>query len=257
MVDALGSARAALPSLRTVVLAPIRPQTYLNLLYLGLAFPLGLAYFVALSVGFSLGIAVTLLVVGIVLLLAMFVLVLVLGTVERYLAVWLLRVDIPDPDWAVLDAEGPKHRVLALLLDANTWTALVFLATKLGVGVVSFSALVTLLVTSVVLVGAPLATYDDPARNVGFITGGPVDLPFSLYVPWQDLRVGVEFVLRLSTWRVDTLPEALLVSSFGVVVLVASLNALNGLAWLSGQYARLLLSPWDDLPGWVPVLGAD
>jgi hypothetical protein len=37
----------------------VRPQTYLNLLYLALLFPLGLTYFVALTVGFAFSLALS------------------------------------------------------------------------------------------------------------------------------------------------------------------------------------------------------
>ena len=42
----------------------VKPQTYLNILYLLLAFPLGIAYFVFLVTGFSLGISLLILWVG-------------------------------------------------------------------------------------------------------------------------------------------------------------------------------------------------
>lgn len=37
---------------------------------------------------------------------------------------------------------------------------------------------------------------------------------------------------------------------------VASPNLLDGLAWLAGQYARLLLGPRSALPEWLSLLGS-
>jgi hypothetical protein len=41
-----------------------KKQTYKNVLYLFLAFPLGIAYFVFLSIGFALGLGLSVLVIG-------------------------------------------------------------------------------------------------------------------------------------------------------------------------------------------------
>ena len=70
-------------------------QSYLNALYVLLAFPLGLFYIIFLVVGLSLGISLLILWVGILILLV------VLGgwwafaAFERQMAIWMLREDIP------------------------------------------------------------------------------------------------------------------------------------------------------------------
>ena len=50
----------------------VRPRTYGNLLYLWLGFPLGLAYFVGLTVGISTGLPLSLLWIGLAILLVTF-----------------------------------------------------------------------------------------------------------------------------------------------------------------------------------------
>jgi ABC-type transport system involved in cytochrome bd biosynthesis fused ATPase/permease subunit len=47
----------------------------------------------------------------------------------------------------------------------------------------------------------------------------------------------------MTSWEVDTLPEALAMSGLGLVALWVSINVLNGVAWLCGQWTRLLLGP--------------
>src|SRR6478736_1122150 len=67
-------------------LAPFRLRTYANLLYLWLAFPLGLFYFVTLITGFSLGLGLLIVWVGLLVLLVMMLVVWALGGFERTLA---------------------------------------------------------------------------------------------------------------------------------------------------------------------------
>lgn len=74
-----------------------RGETYLNIIYLLLAFPLGTAYFVFLVTGLSLGLSLLIIWVGIPILLFMIVAWWGLVVFERQLAIWLLHVDIP-PD---------------------------------------------------------------------------------------------------------------------------------------------------------------
>jgi hypothetical protein len=128
------------------------------------------------------------------------------------------------------------------VLDPAVWTGVVFLASKLLFGVVSFTLLMTLLVPAGVLVATPLF-YRTPGARVGVFLGDGITQELSLYVPWEELLVGVSFVVRLTSWEVDTFPEALAMSLLGVLALVLSLNVLNAAAWLSGRWVGLLLGP--------------
>jgi hypothetical protein len=244
MSGVLATLRASVPrpTLRAVATAPLRPRTYGNLLYLALAFPLGLAYFVFLAVGLSLSVGLSFLLVGVPLFVAVLLVALLLVTVERYLVAWLLGVEVGTPDWPFLDREGAVARGRALVLDPAVWTGVVFLATKLAFGTASFVLLLTLLLPAGVLVATPLF-YRTPGARVGLFLGDGISRELSLYVPWEQLLVGVSFVVRLSSWEVDTLPEALAMSTLGVIGLILALNVLNVVAWLGGRWARLLLGP--------------
>jgi len=163
-----------------------------------------------------------------------------LAAAERRLATALLGVDIDPPGWKLADGEALLDRVRALVLDPAVWLGLVFLLSKLFVGVAAFTLLVSLLVPAGVLVATPLY-YQTPGVEVGVFLPGAVSRELSIYVPWNELLVGVSFVVRLTSWQVDSLGDALLMSGLGVVVLVAVVNLLNGAAWLCGRWARLLL----------------
>jgi hypothetical protein len=228
------------PSLRAVASAPFRLRTYRNLLYLALAFPLGIGYLVFFSVGLGLSVGLAIILVGVPLFLVVLLVTTGLVTVERWLATALLGVGIDPPDWRFTGREGVRDRAIGLVADPVVWLGLLFLASKFAIGVGAFVLLVTLLVPAVVLVGTPLF-YDTPGVRVGVFLPTDISRELSLYVPWNELLVGVSFVLRLSSWQVTSLPGALAMSVLGVLVLVLSLNVLNGAAWLCGRWARLLL----------------
>lgn len=131
-------------------------QTYKNLLYLCLAFPLGILYFTALSTGFALGMALSVLVVGVGILLVMLVGVRYLGAFERGLANRLLGTDIQPPDDIAPDGDGFVALGKTYVGAASTWRQLGFLFVKFFLGFVSFFLLTLFLGVAVDLVLAPV-----------------------------------------------------------------------------------------------------
>lgn len=231
------------PTLREALAVPLRPQTYRNLLFLLLAFPLGLVYFVLLAVGLSIGVGLAITVVGIPIVVATLALATGLGAAERKLSALLLGIDIEPPAASPLslaDDRSVLDRVTALVTTLRTWTAVLYLASKLLLGLVSFFLIMTLLVTAVTLLVVPFV-YDQPGVYVGLALDGPTTLHPALAYGWEGLLVGFRAAIELTSWQVTTLPEALLVAGLGFGLIVVALNVLNGLAWLSGQYARIML----------------
>jgi hypothetical protein len=102
--------------LRSVFGVPLRLQTYRNLLYLVLAFPLGLAYFIFVSVGVSLGIGLAITVIGIPILLVVLAISTGLARFEREVAAILLGVTIETPESSTPDTlvERAKRLVIDL-----------------------------------------------------------------------------------------------------------------------------------------------
>lgn len=194
--------------LRWFVGVPFRPRTYANLLYLALAFPLGLVYFVTVVTGLSLGIGLSITLFGIPLLLLTLLTILFLGALEAKLATHLVGIDTPVPE--ALRADNPRSLVQAEdgLLDAlkatviapTTWTTLVVVVAKFVYGILAFTVLVTAVTLTLVLVAAPFA-YDHP-----------------------------DFVYTIGHHTVETLPEALAFAGVGVALGFISLHLLNALA---------------------------
>ena len=191
-------------------------QTYLNILYLLLAFPLGLAYFIILVTGLSLGFSLAILWVGLLILALMVIAWWIMAAVERQLAIWLLREQIPPMDSP--KPAGPEFwaRCKSHLTNPVTWKSLVYLFVKFPLGVLSFVVVVTCLSLSAGLIAAPW-----------------------LY-PYGHIEIGL--------WTIDSPSEAWFMAAIGVVVGLLSMHLMNGLAFVSGRLARLMLGNTINLP---------
>lgn len=223
---------------RSFFAVPLRPQSYLNVLYVSLAFPLGLLYFLFVAIGFSVGIGLSLVLVGIPILLVTFAGALGLALFERWLTALLLDVDI---DAGIeFEDEGAKDRAYALLTDPATWKAIVYLPVKLAFGVVSLVLLTTLLPTAIAMLFAPFH-YRKPGLYVGFVPDRPIEIHRTLYLAWDRLLVGIETAFSFGWWEITTLPRAIAVAVGGILLLFVTLHAVNLLARLSGWFAAVML----------------
>lgn len=195
-------------------LAPVRVRTYTNLMYLALAFPLGIGYFIFLTTGLLLGFGLTILWIGLPILALVFAGSWGLSALERQLAIHLLGARVPPmspPVAAVGEPVGFWRTIGDFFGNPVTWKGMAFLLLKLPLGIVSFIMTVTLLALS----------------------GGLVAAPF-LY-PWEGVTIDLYF------WAPDSFADYLLCGAAGMVLLVVGLNLLNGLAFLWKQLAALLL----------------
>jgi FtsH-binding integral membrane protein len=185
-------------------------QTYLNLLYLLLAFPLGIAYFVFLTIGLSLGGGLLIIFVGVPILIGVLFACLGLGAFERLMARSMLHLTIPPPPH-VAPGPGLWSKLKALFGDATTWKSLFYLMLKFPFGVAAFVVLVTAFSLSGALILAPL-TYST-------------------------------FRMDFGLWQVDTKDEAAIWCLIGVVLLLVSFHLVNGLAFVWGRFAQIMLGP--------------
>ena len=204
----------------------VRGQTYLNALYLLLAFPLGLFYFVFLVTGLSLGVSLVIVWVGLLLLLIVFAVWYALLVMERQMAITLLHEDIPPITRESYSGKTAWQKLKAALSNPVTWKGLLFLLAKFPLGILSFVVLVTFIALSFSLLAAPL------------------------YYNWFPPHITMDFgnVMWNSYWAVDTLPEALLACLAGVILTFISMHIFNGLAWVSGKFARLMLGNFNSQP---------
>lgn len=194
---------------RAVFSVAWEPATYLNILYLLISLPLGIVYFAFLTTGFALGLGLAILWIGLPILLLMVLAVYGLTGFERLLAIHLLGQEV-TPVREPLPQESAWQWLKGVLTTPATWKGLLFLLLKLPLGIFSFVMTVVLLSLSLAFIVSPL-----------LVLGGGV----------------IDFEL----WVADTLPEALLCTILGLVLLLISLHILNALAWLWGLMARAFL----------------
>ena len=202
------------------------PQTYLNIFYLLLAFPLGVAYFVVLVTGFSVGVGTLVIWVGVPILLLVFLVSWGLTWFERELAVRLLNQEIPSvssPNSLQVNSDETTRnlsseervfirlwrRLKSHLAKPATWTGLIYLFAKFPIGIASFVMTVVLISVSFSLIAMPI------------------------HYRWSETRIG--------TWRVDTLNESFIFVAVGLVVLLISSHVFNLSAFLIGRFARFML----------------
>lgn len=240
--DPLSRVSVARPSVRRVLLVPFRRRTYAVLLYLALAFPLGIAYFVGTVVGLSLGISLSVLLVGIPIIAVTLGGVVLVAAGERVLARTLLDADIPDPSWGLSEVSGLRDRTMTLLTDPVLWGSFVFVISKLVVGVAAFTVLTVVFSVSLSLLAAPLY-YDVPGASVGVSLSEPIQRELSLVVPWERFEVGISFLVRLTSWEASTLLGATVLSIVGAFLLVLGLNIVTAGGWICARWAELTLNP--------------
>lgn len=190
-----------------------KPETYLNLIYLFLTFPLGLTYFIILVTGISLGFGLMILWVGFLILAAVLALSWALILFERQLAIVLLRVDIPRVAVQSVPGESIFQQLKRYLANAQTWKGLAYLFIKFPLGVITFTLCVTLLSISLGLLLAPIMY---PFVHINFYN-----------------------------FRIDNLPLSLLGMVAGAFLTPLSLHALN---WTAELWARITASMLGEAP---------
>lgn len=187
----------------------VRSQSYLNMTYLLISFPLGLFYFIFLITGLSVGFPTIILFVGLFILVAVFAVSWGLSAFERGLAISLLRVKIPPMAKQTPSNAGFWQRVNDYLTNPVTWKGLLYLFCKFPLGIINFTLVVCVAAVSFSLVAAPFV-YRWVTYDIGFM-------------------------------RVNSLSDALLVMIAGLLLAPAGFHLLNFLARIQGEFARIML----------------
>ena len=189
--------------------AIVHRQSYFNIVYLLLGLPLGIAYFVFLVTGLSLGFGLLITLAGIPILLGVLGGSWVLCGFERKLAIALLNEDIPLPTLQP-SSPGMWPRLKRHLTNRLTWSGMFYLFLIFPLGIGTFVMAVTLISVTFALMSAPLYYWVDDGIDIGI-------------------------------WRVDMLWEALILTLASIPILFISLNVMNATAFLSGRLARVML----------------
>jgi signal transduction histidine kinase len=196
-------------------------QSYLNILYLLVSFPLGLAYFIFLVPGMVIGL-------GALFLIAVFMLPLIitiwlyLAAFERHMAIQWLHIAIPPTSYPSQKQITYWQRLQAQLTNSMTWKTLAYLLLKFPLGLFSFVITMVLLVVNVAI------------AILTFILGLLTAPFFLLFIMMQDVSHVKEWLQRY-LWFALT--------GFGLFLI--TLHLLNGLTFVYGQFARVMLGMSD------------
>lgn len=189
-------------------------QTWLNVAYLFLSFPLGLIYFVLLIIGISLGFGLLITVIGIFILMAVLIMVHWLARFEAAFTSTMLGFHI-SPERCQPESRGFWNRFREILRSPLTWKGLFFLFLRFPLGIFSFSLTIGLLSASF----------------------GLISVPFLYRYPWFEMDWPGNYF-----WVIDTVPETLIIALIGIILLFTSLYILNLLAYVYGKLAQAFLS---------------
>jgi signal transduction histidine kinase len=195
-------------------------QTYVNLLYLLVSFPLGIFYFVFLLLGL-ISILSTTVILGAPILLLMIFIWWRLARFERNLAMRWLHVEISPMAPPRKEGLNRGKRFRAHLTNAVTWKSLAYLFVKFPLGIISFVVIINMFVLT-----------------LGFTV-------FSLLI--RLLVMLVLYLFRPLLRRrgegvaVDRGRLFLLLSITGFGFVLIAFHVLNALAYVSGQFARVML----------------
>ena len=197
----------------------VNGQAYLNLIYLGAAFPLGIFYFVFLVSGISTGISLAIIWVGIPILLLVGVGWWLMARFERFMAIHLLNEDVPPMTRASNHNADIWTRFKEYIKNPVTWKSLLFLFLKFPLGIATFVILTTLVSLTLAFLSMPF-TYE--------------------FIP--HFQAGISLGPGLPVWQIDSLSDALLCVVIGLLLWPATLHITNGLAWAHAKFARMMLS---------------
>ena len=198
------------------------PQTYRNVLYLLLSFPLGICYFVFLVTGIALGIGTFMIWIGVPILLFTIAVWWRLALFERQMAMRWLGIDIRPLTYPSSSTRMTLWQsAQARLTNKMTWKTLTYLIVKFPLGILSFVVTITLfaLTLGITILGVVLGLLTAPFILLYILLWGQADFNVKRY---------------------------LLLASLGFGVTHITLHVLNGLAFVSGQFAHAMLGMSDD-----------
>ena len=212
--------RAPPPKPRTSLLGrffgvAIDPRTYGALLYMLLALPIGIFYFTWAVTGVSLSAGLAILVIGVPFFVLFMGSVYALSLVEGRLVETLLGQRMPRRPQAPSREAGFLAKVKEIVGDPRTWATLMYMLVMLPLGIVYFTAVVTLMSVS-----------------LGFTFGGIADLLWG---------AGLIHVDGLWISDSDISGWTPLLAPVGVLLFFATLHLARGIGHVHGQLAKHLL----------------
>lgn len=205
-----------------------------NIVFLLLSFPLGLFYFLLVVIGLAVGVSTLILWIGLPILFATLVLIRGMATIERRMAATLLHVSFPAQRYNhVAPQQGFLRRFGNVLRDPLTWTSTIYMLLKLPLGIISFVLALVLPIVAISVTLLPLAYLVNLFVNSILLMNGIQST--GIIIPYF-IEVRGQFDLVMFARSFIGVP-------IGLILWFVTRYLLNGLALLSGEMARALLSP--------------
>jgi hypothetical protein len=210
-----------------------------NIAFLLLSFPLGLIYFLLTVIGLVVGVSTLILWIGLPILFATLVLVRGMAAVERRMATNLLYVSFPDRPYSQeIPQKSFWRRFGSILRDPLTWTSTLYMILKLPLGIISFTLALVLPIVSLALTLLPLVYLVNLFVNTILLKNGIQST--GIIIPY--------FIEAHGQFDLVMFVRSLIGIPIGLSLWLVTRILLNGLALLSGELARALLSPGEEAP---------
>jgi uncharacterized membrane protein len=193
------------------------PRAYGALMFMLLALPTGIFYFVWAVVGISLTVPFFLFIFGIPFALLFLGSVRILSHVEGRIVEGLLGVRMPRRLPAQSSGDTIWARIGEALADIRTWSSLLYLLLRLPLGIIYFTLAVVGIVLPIALIGGSLIDLVTGQSHVHFSD-----------VPWLNHLF-------------HTAPGLVLVMAVGALLIFVVLQMAKGIGWLHGRLAESLL----------------
>jgi hypothetical protein len=191
------------------------PHTYGSLFYMLLALPLGILYFTWAVTGVSLGAGLAILIIGVPFIVLFVSTVYALSLVEGRLVETLLGERMPRRPQAPSREAGFLNKVKEILADPRTWMTLLYMVLMLPLGILYFTAIVTLL-----------------SLSFGLTVGAVAHLL------WQAGFIWIDGVVFEPEWLAPLTPLLVVV---GVLMFFGTLHLARGVGRLHGALAKHML----------------
>jgi hypothetical protein len=206
-----------------------RRQTYANLAYLLVRFPLGIAYFTVFVTGLSLGVGLIPVVVGIPILAGVIGLAGYIGIIEAAL---LNRLYGRDISYTVASSRELSiiDYLKAVVTTPCNYLLVIFGLASFVVGLHMFVIITVVFTLALTLVAAPLLYWIPGIKYDITQASGTVDV--------GSVTIDIGSIAGAS---INTLPEALLASGLGVICCLIGLHAVNLIAWILKTLTERLL----------------
>jgi hypothetical protein len=146
-----------------------------NLVYLLLALPLGILYFVILVTGYALGAGLIITLVGVPILVTMIFVTYLLGDLDRAMTSKLLGVKIAKPEAIPARDDSARSILVTQLKSLEFWKEFIYLLLKMPLGVIAFTVTIVFLSLSLGLIAAPFILTYVPDAHMTLWYGYEID----------------------------------------------------------------------------------